>query len=255
MENYKIIIPDIHQNLDRLKKIMSSDDVLNAQEIIFLGDYFDSFNYDFLTKETCNFLNSYIKDDKFTFLLGNHDAHYLYNVKEYICSGFTQEKKNIIKEFLDTNFYQKVKLFKYEKIAGKHFLFSHAGLHPSHTTVSLNEKLKTDSIGDYFDNLEAQVKMSCNLYMYHPLLGAGMDRGGKQRYGGITWQDWTTLETINGLNQIVGHSQYTKPQTYKTLDSQFGVTFDINLDTNLKYYGKLNIDTGDIDFMGGVDIV
>ena len=131
MTNYNLIIPDIHQNIHRLNQILSTEDAKGAKEIIFLGDYFDSFDYDFNTKEMCTFLNKNINNDRYTFLLGNHDAHYLTKVNKYRCSGWSFQKQSIVDATLDKAFLRKIKPFRYEKIAGKHFLFSHAGLHPS----------------------------------------------------------------------------------------------------------------------------
>ena len=81
---HKLIIPDVHQNIDRLNSILRTKDAEEAQEIIFLGDYFDSFDYDFYTPEMCDILNKNIDNDRYTFLIGNHDAHYLSGVSQYL---------------------------------------------------------------------------------------------------------------------------------------------------------------------------
>lgn len=241
MTNYNLIIPDIHQNLDRLNEILATDDAKKAQEIIFLGDYFDSFDYDFYTLEMCKFLNKNIDNDRYTFLLGNHDAHYITKVKQYVCSGWSFQKQAIVDINLDKAFLKKIKPFRYEKIAGKHFLFSHAGLHPSFAPVCFDEMLKNDTVKEWFSHKEEEIKESMILDVFNVMLAAGWDRGGKEEYGGITWMDWRELIPIKGLNQVVGHTTYSKPQLYNTYGD-----INLNLDTNLKYYGKLNMDTGEI---------
>jgi predicted phosphodiesterase len=240
MNTYKIVIPDIHQNVDKLKQIINSDDGLNAQEIICLGDYFDSFDYDFNTKVMCDFLNSKIDDERFTFLLGNHDVHYLTKCKNYTCSGWTHRKQVIIDENLDKGFLNKAKIWKYEKNNGKHLLYSHAGLHPSFAPFFLDKMLEEDTIQNWLDNQEQIVKDSMFANNPHPLLEAGKDRGGYQKHGGVTWMDWYNFKPIPYLNQIVGHSHMSRP-SFKNVDN----SQNICIDTGLKNYLKIYIETGD----------
>lgn len=254
MTNYNLIIPDIHQNLDRLNQILSTEDAKNAKEIIFLGDYFDSFDYDFNTKEMCNFLNKNVNNDRYTFLLGNHDAHYLTKVNKYRCSGWSFQKQSIVDTTLDKAFLRKIKPFRYEKIAGKHFLFSHAGLHPSFTPFCFNEMLKgssgydiveTEPVKEWFLYKEQEIKDSIFMNEYNTWLGAGKDRGGWETHGGVTWMDWCSLREIEFLNQIVGHSTYSRPQSYNTPQGDI----NLNLDTNLKHYAKIDLDTAEVEVM------
>lgn len=243
MTNYNLIIPDIHQNIDRLNQILSTEDAKNAKEIIFLGDYFDSFDYDFNTKEMCDFLNKNVDNDRYTFLLGNHDAHYFTKVYQYRCSGWSSQKQSIVDVSLDKDFLRKIKPFRYEKIASKHFLFSHAGLHPSFTPLSFDELLKTDSVEEWFSRKEEDIKDSLFTNTFNEWLGAGRDRGGRQRHGGVTWMDWGSLEQIQNLNQIVGHSTYSRPQSYNTQQGDI----NLNLDTNLNHYAKVDLDTAEVE--------
>ena len=257
MSNYNLIIPDIHQNLDRLNQILSTEDAMNAKEIIFLGDYFDSFDYDFYTKEMCKFLNKNVDNDRYTFLVGNHDTHYITKVKQYVCSGWSFQKETIVDVTLDKAFLRKIKPFRYEKIAGKHFLFSHAGLHPSFAPFCFNEMLKGDSgheivetepVKDWFWQKEVEIKDSMIFNEFNVWLGAGRDRGGMMPHGGITWMDWRSFEPIESLNQIVGHTTYSRPQSYNTSQGDL----NLNLDTNLKDYVKIDLDTAEVEVISTI---
>ena len=74
---------------------------------------------------------------------------------------------------------------------------SHAGFHP----VWIKEPTV------------ARILRRCEKAMQHakrrvvdPMLGAGEDRGGLQRFGGPLWMDWDNLLPIPGINQLVGHT-------------------------------------------------
>lgn len=38
-----LIIPDVHQDIQSVKKIFAVEDVNSFDEVVFLGDWFDSF--------------------------------------------------------------------------------------------------------------------------------------------------------------------------------------------------------------------
>lgn len=238
---YKLIIPDIHQNISRVQILLESKVAQEAEEIIFLGDYFDSFDYDRNTVITCNFLNENINNHNYKFLIGNHDVHYITNVSNYICSGFTKHKKDVIASVLDKGVINKLEPFIYEKIAGKHFLFSHAGLHPSFTPVHFDDMLKGNYISPFFDSLKYGIQDSIRYSTYNVHLAAGMDRGGREKHGGIVWMDWYSLSIIEDLNQIVGHSTFSKPQWFNSEN-----TINLNLDTNLKYYATIDMHSAEV---------
>jgi len=235
---HKIVIPDVHQNLPRLFEILEKPVCKEAEEIIFLGDYFDSFDYDYLTLETCKFLNDNINNLKYTFLLGNHDIHYLSSVSGYKCSGWSFQKQSVIDVNLSKEFKRKVKPFKYEKICGEHVLFSHAGLHPSFAPIHFDELLKNDKVKDWFDDLEIRTMDNFVINKYDTIFGAGKDRGGFQKIGGITWLDWYSFTPIDNLNQVLGHSQVSYPGIVSTMMN----TRNINIDTNLNYFLKIDME-------------
>ena len=52
-----------------------------------------------------------------------------------------------------------------------------------------------------------------------PILGAGEDRGGLQKFGGPLWMDFGSLVPIPNINQIVGHTPGDAVREKLTADS------------------------------------
>lgn len=241
---YKIIIPDIHQQISKLKTILAVKEVQNAEEVIFLGDYFDSFNNQHQFRDTVSFLNDAACNPQYTFLMGNHDIHYLSNNTDYICSGYSITNHQYIRQNLSKEFRNKIKLYELQIIANENVLFCHAGIHPTHFTFSTDETNHA-SLVDYFDSLDI------NINLHHPLLHAGRDRGGCQQHGGILWIDWSNLKLIEGLSQVVGHTEYVVPQL---MDKTNSSTRNINIDTGLTHYLKIDLITNDWDVVDCIDL-
>ena len=235
MSAHKIVIPDIHQQIFKLDILLDCEDFKTAEEVIFLGDYFDSFDQQDQFEDTVTFLNDNAGNPRYTFLMGNHDIHYLSTNKAYRCSGYSSNNHEYIKTNLSKEFRDKIKLFELKKIAGESVLFSHAGFHPSHFTVSTDAS-KHDSLVKFFDSLDIDINLN------HPLLHAGQDRGGRQYGGGLLWIDWYSLELIEGLFQIVGHTQHTYPQMMANAEMS---ACNINIDTALNHYLKIDLETND----------
>lgn len=235
MNDYIVSIADIHQKISKLKAILDLEDVKNAKEVIFHGDYFDSYDNQHQMEDTVAFLNENAANPRYTFLMGNHDIHYLSTNKAYRCSGYSQNTKDYITKNLSKEFRDKIKLFELKKIAGESVLFSHAGFHPSHFTVS-TDATKHESLVKFFDSLDIDINLN------HPLLHAGQDRGGRQYHGGLLWCDWYSLELIEGLFQIVGHTQHTYPQLMANDEMS---ACNIIIDTALNHYLKIDLETND----------
>lgn len=126
-----LVISDIHGR--KIWEDIITDNNLwknNRQDykIIFLGDYFDSFNISGIDqisnfKKILNFKKN--NSDKVILLLGNHDYHYLKGVNEHY-SGYQSYLSFDIEELLMDN----LNLFQICYIENK-FLFSHAGISKS----------------------------------------------------------------------------------------------------------------------------
>ena len=101
------IIPDLHNRIEVAKEIIEKENE-NVDEFIFLGDYFDDWNETSQTvKTTAEFVSEYIHNDKFKFLIGNHDLHYIINHRSWRSSTWTEEKFNTINEIIDEDMWSK----------------------------------------------------------------------------------------------------------------------------------------------------
>jgi hypothetical protein len=243
-----IIIPDIHQRVNFVEMFLS--EVPDYDEVIFLGDWFDSFLEPPAVsgfEDTCQFLRGLMSEhpdkDKFVFLIGNHDISYIYENRDlschkiskttkYFCSGFTASKaKKFRHQFFDRGLKDSFFLSKF-KIAhqSQGWTFSHAGIVPDHFPYGYTlERLVNELLPDVLKNFR-------NLEYSHNWLlsGAGVARGGWEKVGGLTWCDWNRefYATSMAGKQILGHTTVKEP----TVESQ-GTEFESwNIDTE-KYYG------------------
>lgn len=87
----RIILGDPHGRWEPIKKIYDKE---KPNEVIILGDYFDSFNIDAYTQRECydniiNLRKEHLSQHKgrFIMLIGNHDMHYM-DEKFGRCSGW-----------------------------------------------------------------------------------------------------------------------------------------------------------------------
>lgn len=231
-----LVIPDIHQKHKTVDKILNS---VGRDRTVYLGDYFDAWG-----SKGCDGMETWLEkrlalnDPTEEFLLGNHDIHYLYpEIASYTrCSGWTlsraMQTEDLRRQYRDR--------FKLSTKVDKYWL-SHAGLAFEFRNPN------TDKYGSGFFP-DAWIMELCNDALetakngqWHPLLGAGIDRGGNQSVGGITWMDWGSLETITGLNQIVGHTSGTEVREKISNSSS-----NYCLDTNLNHYAL--IENGRVSF-------
>ena len=198
-----LIIPDIHNHTE------NADYWLETQQfdrVVFLGDYFDDFGDDVNdARRTALWLKKRMDSgpDGRTgsaaragdiFLIGNHDASYLFpRSEELYCPGFTKAKAKGIHEILRPEHWVRLQLAYSEQ----GWLMSHAGFHPVW--------MKEPTIDRILNRCEQAMKKAAK-QVVDPLLGAGQDRGGLQRFGGPLWMDWSSLTPILGINQVVGHT-------------------------------------------------
>ncbi len=216
-----LVIPDIHEKVDKTKEILEKYEN-KVDRIIFLGDYFDSFEQPLeKCEETLKFLLDNISNEKMDFIYGNHDLHYLYRHRWLKCSGFKYEKYNIIYPYRDE---LKEKMKPLVKI--DNYLFSHAGL-----TKTLAPSYSDVDIVNYVWN---KTKHALDTGIPDLLLMPSFMRGGNQVVGGITWCDYTEFEPIEGYNQIFGHSQGISVRSVKG---------NYCLDTNLNHIALVDIES------------
>lgn len=202
-----LIVPDLHLAWRVGQKIIDS---VGADEVIFLGDFFDDFEDDpNQINEMVDWLQAIITKPNFTFLYGNHDCHYAFPQEWFRCSGYEQWKHFIIRDRLDKDkFWSK---FKFYHVLDNKWLLSHAGLHKMwlHKNIAALRKSRPKFLTKITEYLDSEIEkgMRNQSWIFH----AGFARWGTQRVGGLTWCDFTReFNPIRGLNQIMGHT----PQEY-----------------------------------------
>jgi len=201
-----LIIPDLHHHVENAERWIASQ---SADRVIFLGDYFDDFGDNVSdARKTAEWLRRRIETTQDIFLIGNHDAPYMFpeNPQLY-CPGFTKPKAAGIREILKPEHWKRFQQATIEQ----GWLLSHAGFHPNWISgVPLNE------LSTLCDNSMQRAARG----VPDPFFGAGIDRDGSQGVGGPLWLDWASLVPIPGINQIVGHTPGSKVREKVTPDSK-----------------------------------
>lgn len=207
-----VVIGDIHGR-DTWKKIVN--DNKDADKIVILGDYMDSFTID----TEVQLLNLYDlilfkreQKDRLILLLGNHDFHYAFNwlVRNHTSPSYEKYSgyKRYTMEQCGELFVECLKRkeillsWQYENL-----LFSHAGF----STPWLKEVAKTQNPGD----------LDWNSYSIEELqeyfgfsLADPRDIYGTNKYQGPLWiRPGTLVEYLpKGFIQIVGHTESRSPE-------------------------------------------
>lgn len=212
-----LIIPDVHGRdfwKEPVKKVLEDT---NAH-IVYIGDYTDpyssewGFNFDYLLHTVDNFKEiiemKKQNSDRITLLLGNHDCGYA--IGDDVCSSRIDK---IHQSELEEIFKENRELFQIAEecdIAGKHFIFSHAGILKGWVkSVWGDEADDTDfNVVSRLNNawLDNDMNILSRLGDYDHYRGWD----GFQ-YGSPVWSDirsWirVTPEETYGFN-IVGHTQ------------------------------------------------
>ena len=209
-----LVLPDIHGRdfyKDALKEAVES-----GIDIVCLGDYLDPYPYEELheggVSRPLKELIALKKEHphKIHLLIGNHDSSYMFH------PSMCRSRYDILNGPIYTGLFQKnalsFDLFFDMNIAGKRFLFSHAGI--TNRWLSAVGKgdlditlqwLKTSLMEFCLDRTKNEIWD----YLSH----IGEDRGGKEMSGSIIWADFFEhTDPKNQLSdsdviQIVGHTQ------------------------------------------------
>lgn len=202
-----LIIPDVHNHADRAEKICKS---VPADQIVFLGDYFDDFNDDAEDViDAANWLSWSVNQENRIHLCGNHDVHYWFKNNVYLrCSGYEQCKSVAINNIMKPEHWGKIRFFH---VIDDWFL-THGGIHPywidqskfqnnepvEITREKLIEKLERDS---------KECVKSLSNDKNHWFNIAGFSRSRSPFVGGLLWCDFNQeFHPIKGIHQIVGHT-------------------------------------------------
>lgn len=206
-----LIIPDLHHRWYQAERIISS---VGADEVIFLGDYFDDFNdTPEMVRETCDWLENSVKKPNRVHLFGNHDQHYAFPYKTFQCSGYAQWKYFIIHDTLPREVWDKLKWYHF---LDNRWMLSHAGLHKLNVPESILSKRNDRQV--FIKELSEWLDHEIRLGFQNGAKGngswifnAGHARWGSQRVGGITWCDYQReFNPFKGMNQIMGHTPTDK---------------------------------------------
>lgn len=254
-----LILSDVHDKIDCAQFAINLE---KPDKIIFLGDQWDSWD-DTVTicRKTTDWVKEKLNDKRCIFLGGNHDLSYIYSHNPFCrCSGFSIEKKIAIHDILTKEDFDKFKLFHIDN----GILFSHAGLSASWLKEYIANPFEytLDNLGSFLQQRGAQCKILLENGSRDVLVGAGFDRGGDQKVGGITWNDFSNHICIPNVFQVVGHSickvpdfktlnrdgyaVYHSPQDKYLTKSLFERGASLNLDTNLHHYATIEDDTFNI---------
>jgi hypothetical protein len=203
-----VCIGDIH-GLDLWKQIVNQEQ--DADQFIFVGDYFDSFHVPGLVQmQNFQDIIEFKKQSKVpvTLLIGNHDYHYFPEVDDTSTSGYQTRLAPSIKHLINTN----REHLQMACSVGK-FLFTHAGV---------SSEWLDDTIEDW--SIDTIAKDINELFKYKPLaLGyrsyrsvgdqITMSHGyGDETYQGPLWIRPRSLKKANydtlrrEVIQVVGHT-------------------------------------------------
>ena len=236
---FGVIIPDVHEQIKKLKRILKHYKALGATWFLFLGDFMDSFNgFTEETHLTIEWLREHIQDEDKEFIFGNHDMHYAFPIDGVMCSGFDVNKLKTIRARLnDNDHWKKFKLLKWVgKVPAETdgnlivpkptlWLCSHAGVHPNflHPVKGFDQQYLVELADDALWKLRYCQTVT-------PMIAAGRGRGGPAPFGGFDWLDWDReFVAIPGLNQIVGHSAGKKVRHINIPDSSYNYCVDTHL--------------------------
>lgn len=194
-----LVISDVHGRTD-WKTIAARE--TNAGKIIFLGDYFDSFDIS-ANNQIANFneIISFKKanNDKVILLTGNHDLHYLpyYITMNEQYSGFQARHAYTLSDLIQSNIHHLQMAHQHDS-----YLFTHAGV--TNTWLEHNG----------FDDQQALTTFLNELFQHKP---AAFRFRGDDPYGNSIESSpvWVRPESLmkdaynkEQLKQVVGHTVF-----------------------------------------------
>lgn len=201
-----VVIGDVHGR--SLWKLIVNQE--NPDRVIFIGDYFDSFDISGVEqiqnfKEIVKYKTTSGKE--VIILVGNHDHHYYPEIGYTGTSGYQKGIAPNITQVIDENRQHLQIAYSFDE-----FLFTHAGVSPTFMDGEFGEE------GWVEDNV---VELLNDLFKYKP---KSFDFNGTDPYGDNTYQTpiWIRPKSLMAVNkkhdkglkkkyiQIVGHTQVKK---------------------------------------------
>jgi len=237
-----VIIGDTHgRNL--WKQIVEAEK--DADRIIFLGDYFDSFDIPGVV-QLQNFLDivefKKNSDKEVVLLFGNHDYHYMPGFTGVGYSGYQSGLAYQFRDAIEQNLehFQMAYLFEY-------VLCSHAGISPEWLERSFgkpNDETEHNWNIDTLDGIKHVVDLINDHFKYKPSI---FEFNGWNSYGDNTYQTpiWIRPASLMKSNQnsglkknviqVVGHTQVKNIfESVKASDKSMGNRYYLNdaIETN-----------------------
>ena len=214
--NNIIVNPDIHGR-DFWEE--SAKRVNEFDKIIFLGDYFDPYDFEKISVEDAIEIFKKILDfkknniDKVILLLGNHDLPYVFD-EYYEFSNWHCRHSEKYHNEIHNLFNDNISFFKIAHVEDD-ILFTHAGVESGwlENVVKCNES----NINKIAHALNELTKSKDGLEKLYCITS---ERGGRDRFGSCVWADvhdmWWDVESlknpdtirkpIHNIKQIFGHT-------------------------------------------------
>lgn len=208
-----LVIGDIHGRSTWVDIVKEESD--NIGKVVFLGDYFDSFNI-----SADNQINNFIDIIKFKentkleviLLIGNHDHHYL-DVGEHY-TGYQPVHDLTIRELIKQNIHNLCIVHRHDDI-----LLSHAGI----STNWLNNTLPGWTLDNFVDDIN-------ELYKYRP-----------RKFNFVDSRS-PTGDSVNSGPLWIREKSLKKSNYYELLDDEFiqiyGHTYQHETDLKSLTVGK-----------------
>lgn len=244
-----LIVPDIHgrefwkeplaEHIKNIKEDSSDFD----RKVIFLGDYLDPYSKESISvvaaldrlKQIIRLKKEHFDD--IILLLGNHDWSYIFPDKFHTSrhdSFFEDEAHHLFLGNIDL-----FQMFYQCDLLGKHYIFSHAGIHPEW----MENNVGTSDIAKVMNIYNQRPTDIPSQYLNH-LACVSYKRGGSSPVGSPIWCDVAEFDGADlddSYYQLFGHTQQKDEpvvtEDYACLDCRRVFTLDI--ETKITSYTPL----------------
>lgn len=210
-EGKVLIVADSHQRMSYVDAVINKEG--DFDHCVLLGDEFDNFyppdgQLIYNMKETCNWINSKLGDNRFIWLLANHTLAYLasYTPKLippkssfYSCSGWTRDKAKDFNRYINTEWFKKLELCC--KVGD--FYCVHGGFSYRQFKPFMSE---AENIQNLYDEWEKD-KLTFHHKPFHWINFVGPSRYGMDEYSSPIWLDfYDEFVPLDETQIICGHT-------------------------------------------------
>lgn len=182
-----LFVGDIHGKVEIVRAALEYDG-----QVIFLGDFIDSFDRSVDEHRECyELVLNAIEAGKAQSVYGNHELSYLMPMR-HKCSGWDLARECVIRDYKD----RIQKLFKPTiYIKDLNVLVTHAGVTRTlWQYLDLTPENCEERLTEEFQSESSSIHNICPM------------RGGHALFGGIFWCDSRVIQVVPGIHQVVGHT-------------------------------------------------